>query len=263
MRRLAFGLLTFSLGTLLIPVACASPPPQPPTYPPMRPPNTPYREPPTVPPSDPPAPPTPAPDEPRPPPQPPAEPGEMTPPAAEDLEPEESPPERFPPPATMPPDAWSLDAEELRALDGYRSFSADGLLFAYVEPIGPEQTPTLFLVATPTETIESTQLLTEPEARRQAAIELSEEGFPRPGADPPIPAPLGVHVDDEDRIQLTFGGAPAAQPIRPFEHLPGAVPIDARIVAVSRDGLLVAVRVTGHARDLDAPFEYRLVRLFE
>lgn len=172
------------------------------------------------------------------------------------------------PPATPTPAASPTppSIHELAALGDYTGFSADGLLYAYTILSSGAGLQVVTFVSTTTNTVEKTVPLENDDVRRQVIAEMDEEGFPRPGAQPAVPKEIGAKILDDDQIIVTFGGAPAGSPFKPFTKSPGLRPHTALVTAVSRDGKLAAVRVIGSGTsgtEFGQPVEHHVVKLFE
>jgi len=171
----------------------------------------------------------------------------------------------LPPPE---PEVWTgpLSAADLRALDDYRAFSADGLLFASVDFSTGAGVHVLSFRATTTGTVEKTVALASERVRREELEELREEGFPRPGRVPRVPSNLAA-VARDGTVFVTFSGMPAARPWRPFPAVGGAAgaPLESvAVVAVSRDGKHAAVRaVSGPHTEFGRMVDYHVAALFE
>lgn len=174
--------------------------------------------------------------------------------------PEPAPVDAGPPP---PPDWSALNVHELKALDHYRGFSADGLLYAYTEHSAGAGVPVLAFVATTTNTIERTVPLASKQAREEVAADLAEERFPKPGVKQEVPGIVRVELR-EGLVQVLFSGMPAAQPFRPWGGQAGLKPTGVEVVALSRDGKKAAIRITGSGGgEFGAPPDHRVVTLFE
>lgn len=155
---------------------------------------------------------------------------------------------------------------ELAALGDYAGFSADGLLYAYTVLSSGAGLQVVTFVSTTTDTVEKTVPLENDAVRRQVIAEMDEEGFPRPGRQPEVPKQIGARILENDQVIVTFGGAPAGSPFKPFKKSPGLRPHTAEVTAVSLDGKLAAVRVIGSGTsgtEFGQPVEHHVVRLFE
>lgn len=157
-------------------------------------------------------------------------------------------------------DAWQLPLsdKQLKALSTYSGFSADSLLYAFVEEEGGIRV--LNFVSVPTQSIEKALPLIGSAANDEAAQELIEEGFLPPNAQPSIPQGLQA-VLQGSTVQLLFAGMPAAGPFEPFAERPGVNPAKVSIVAISPDGKIVALKV--EASEAGESPKHQLVRLFE
>ena len=172
-----------------------------------------------------------------------------------------------PPPApvdvsAIPKPVWdpeSLDAAELRKLDGYAAFSVDGLAFAFAAPSEGAGVPVLSFVSSTTQTVERSVALSGKESKLGVARELVAGGFPRPSELKPVPPVLGAKVED-GKVQLSFSGMPASTPVAAEQ---GAKVKSASILAVSADGKKVALKLTLRGTGEFAGTVVRIVPLFE
>lgn len=141
-----------------------------------------------------------------------------------------------------PAASWGapLSDAELRRLERYAAFSEDGLAYAYAEPSGGA--PSLFVISVPTRTVERVLPLASPADRQLAAGELSGDGFPPPAERPEVPSMLTAQAEN-GTVRVLLGGMPASRPTRlSFDGAEARIR-SARVLAVSRDGRQVAVRV--------------------
>lgn len=192
-----------------------------------------------------------------------------TPPPARQEQPIAAPPAPAPP-APPPPAAkqetWAppLSPDELAALDRYVGFSADGLAFAFAQFSDGAGLNIISFQSATTNTIEKSVPLATAAARAQVASELAEDGFPKPGTAPRIPAAVGVRVVD-GKVAVTFSGMPAGRPFDPFADVPGAKIGTAEVAAVSNDGRRAAIRCVSEKpiTEFGPARLYRVVNLFE
>jgi hypothetical protein len=151
----------------------------------------------------------------------------------------------------------------LKALDHYRGFSEDGLLYAYTERSSGAGVPVLSFVSSTTNTIERAVPLSSKQVREEVAADLAEERFNKPGAPLAVPGIVSAEVRGH-LVQVLFSGMPAAKPYEPWGGQAGLEPTSAQPVAVSRDGKRVAIRTTGTGGgEFGAPPEHRVITLFE
>jgi hypothetical protein len=155
-----------------------------------------------------------------------------------------------------------LTAEEAKALDSYAGFSRDGLVLAVAQFSAGAGLPIMLFISTTTNTVEKSVAIESGAVREKLAKELSEEGFPRPGVPPKIPPMVVAQLVDEG-VVVTFSGIPASRPFKPFDGKMKAGKVS--IVALSKDGQRVAVRVTSKAAptEFGVASEVRAVELFK
>lgn len=166
-----------------------------------------------------------------------------------------------PTPGTAPPAPERIDLKE--ALDHYVGFSSDGLAFASSEYSSGAGLPILTVISSTTGTVEKTVPLDSMDTRRRLVAELAEDGFPPPGTREPIPSEITAQID-AGQVVVRFGPVPAARPIKPFAGMQGITPTKVDVVAVSKDGKRVALRISGQGGgEFGPPVEHRVVELFK